>query len=335
VQLIFNSQIGDVIRGEGTGNLQVKMDKNYNISMYGDYVIEKGDYLFTLQNVINKKFSIEKGGTLKWMGDPYNALIDISAVYRVKTSLYDLFAGTEQDVDLTRRIPVNCSINLTENLIQPKIDFKIELPTAEERIRDLVGQTIVTQEEVNRQIISLLMLGSFYTPEFLVGKQTTTAGVDLVGTTSTELLSNQLSNWLSKINNNFDIGINYRPGNDITNEQIELALSTQILNDRVTIDGNLANNAEQKTNTTSNFIGDIDINVKLTDNGKLQLKAYSHSNDNLMYNTYNTAPYTQGVGFSYREEFNSLSELMKHYGDFFRRKNKKAKKENTITTDEE
>ncbi|MDA3927652.1 MAG: translocation/assembly module TamB, partial [Prolixibacteraceae bacterium] len=325
VQLIFNSQFGDVIKGAGNGNLQVKIDRNYKINMYGNYVIEEGDYLFSLQNILNKRFTIRKGGTIEWIGDPYDALIDIEAMYKVKTSLSDLFVNNYQDIDLSRRIPVDCRIILTDKLTSPKIDFAIELPTAEERIKEQVGQLIVTKEDVNKQIISLLMLGRFYTPEFFAGKPTTETGAELVGTTASELFSNQLSNWLSQITDMLDIGINYRPGNDISDDQIELALSTQILNDRITLDGNIANNANPNSNKNGDVIGDFDLNIKLTDNGKLQFKAYNHSNDNIIYDT---SPYTQGLGFSYREEFNTFSELISRFKKAILRKSKKKKLKN-------
>lgn len=310
VQLIFNSRMGDIIRGEGSGNMQVNIDPDFNVELYGDYIIEEGDYLFTLENILNKRFSINPGSSIKWMGDPYNAELDITAIYKVKTSLYDLFLDSYQDEDFKRRIPVDCIILLKDNLRQPTIDFEIELPTAEARLKDQVKQIIATEEDVNKQVISLLMLGRFYTPEFFMGQPTTEAGVELVGTTASELISNQLSNWLSQIFDEWNIGINYRPGNEISNDQVELALSTQILDDRVTIDGNIANNANPTTKRSGDFVGDFDLNIKLTDNGKLQFKAYTHSNDDLIYDT---APTTQGIGFIYREEFNSFKGLMEYY----------------------
>jgi hypothetical protein len=325
VQLIFNSQIGDVIKGEGSGNIQVKVDKDYNLKLYGDYVIEKGDYLFTLENIINKHFTINRGGTIKWTGDPYDAQLDITAVYKVKTSLYDLFPGNTQYMDVVRRLPVDCIIKLNESLMKPAIDFKIELPTAEESIKDEFNRLIVTKEDINKQMISLLMLGRFYTPEFYAGKTPPKTGTELVGatasTTASELLSNQLSNWLSQISDEVDIGVNYRPGNEISDDQIELALSTQIFNDRVTIDGNIANNSNISTKNSGEIIGDFDIKVKITDDGRLQFKAFNHSNDNIIYDT---APYTQGIGLTYREEFNTLKELLKKYKEAILKKRKKT-----------
>lgn len=326
-QLIYNSKIGDVIRSQGSGNLQLMIDKNYNISLFGEYTVSQGDYLFTLQNVINKKFEIERGGTIAWNGDPYDAVLNLNAIYRLKASLAELFANTTGDVDYNQRIPVLCKINLTNSLNNPDIRFDIELPTTEDRIRDDVKQYISSEEDLNKQILSLLVLGKFYTPEYLRGTYTGTGLMGSTASTASELFSNQFSNWLSQISNDFDIGFNYRPGNEITNNEIEVALSTQMFNDRVSINGNIGNNSTQRTtsNNNTNLVGDADINVKLTRNGKLQLKAYNHANNNLIYET---SPYTQGVGISYREDFNDFNELWQKMIRIFKPARSKAKPNN-------
>ncbi len=316
IQLVYNSQVGDVIRGQGSGNLQVNIDPQFNISLYGIYQVERGDYLFTLQNVINKKFEIEQGGTIHWNGDPYNANIDIKAIYRLRASLSALY-GNDAEPVYSQRIPVLCKISLSDNLNNPKIGFGIEFPSAEDRIKDEVQQFFSTEEDMNKQILSLLVLGQFYTPDYLRGSYEA-SNPNLVGTTASELFSNQLSNWLSEINNNFDIGVNYRPGNQITDDEIQFALSTQIFNDRVTINGNIGNNGTQvPTANNSEIVGDFDVNVRLTNNGKLQLKAYNRSNNNIIYET---SPYTQGIGLTYRENYDSFDEFWRKIKRIFRGK---------------
>ncbi|MGE5394064.1 MAG: translocation/assembly module TamB domain-containing protein [Candidatus Saccharibacteria bacterium] len=315
-QLIYNSKIGDVIRGQGSGDLQLNIDNNNDLTMYGQYTVEQGDYLFTLQNVINKKFEIQQGGTIQWNGDPYNAVIDLNAIYRLKASLSELFENSYNEK--TQRIPVLCKINLSRNLLNPDIKFDIELPTTEDRTKDVLSQFINSEEDMNKQMLSLLVLGKFYTS----GASNKLAGS--TATTASELLSNQFSNWLSQISKDFDVGVNYRPGDQITNDEVELALSTQMFNNRVTINGNIANNGSQKISTNNNngLVGDADINVKLTRNGKLQLKAYNHANNNIIYET---SPYKQGVGLSYREDFNDFKEFWQKLKNIFKQKNNKSK----------
>ncbi len=323
-QLIYNSQIGDVIKAQGEGLLRFGMDKEGNITLSGDYTVERGDYLFTLQNVINKRFTIEQGGTFQWSGDPYNAIINISAVYRLKASLYDLLVDSYNNVYQNQRIQVESKILLTEELSNPTINFAINFPTVEDRLVEELKQYFSTQEDLNKQILSLVVLGKFYTPEYIRGTYEA-QNPNLIGTTASELFSNQLSNWLSQISNNVDIGLNYRPGNQLTNDEIELAMSTQIFNDRVTLNGNIGNNNNPHTTSNSQLVGDFDVNVKLIPSGKLQLKAYNRSNNNLLYET---APYTQGVGFSFTEEFNSLNHLYEKMKAIFDRKKKGSKTEN-------
>ncbi|MDY6802089.1 MAG: translocation/assembly module TamB domain-containing protein [Bacteroidota bacterium] len=317
--LIFDSKIGDIIRARGEGNLKMKIDANNIFNMYGDYSIEEGDYLFTLQNVINKKFEIERGGTILWSGAPYNANIDIEAIYNLRTQLTNLFPEDSSDF-YRRRIPVECQIYLSDNLMNPNIRFDINLPTADDEINTRVKSTINTQEKLNKQFLSLLVLNSFM-PEQQQGTENYLAesGTSGLGSvTTSELLSNQLSHWLSQISEEWDIGINYRPGDEISRDQVEVALSTQLLNDRVSINGNVGYGGQ-----TTNLVGDFRVDVKLTKNGKLRLKAFNESNDRILYEN---APYTQGVGIFYREEFNSFSELMSRFWNNF--SSKKKDKEN-------
>ncbi|HKI87604.1 MAG TPA: translocation/assembly module TamB domain-containing protein, partial [Draconibacterium sp.] len=320
-QLIYNSQIGDVIKAQGEGILVFGMDKEGNLTLSGNYTVDRGDYLFTLENVINKRFTIEQGGTLVWSGNPYNAIININAIYKLKASLYDLL-NSYKDIYQNQRIPVECKIKLTEDLSNPNIKFEINFPTVEDRIRDEVQQYFNTEEELNKQILSLLVLGKFYTPEYMRGTYEA-QNPNIIGTTASELFSNQLSNWLSQISNNVDIGLNYRPGNQITTDEIELALSTQMFNDRVTINGNIGNNVNPNSTNKSQLVGDFDIDVKLIPNGKIQLKAYNRSNNNLIYET---APYTQGVGFTFKEEYNTFNELLQKLESLFKRKKKQNQK---------
>lgn len=324
-QLIFDSKIGDIIRGNGEGNIKMVVDEDNDFKMYGDFTIEEGDYLFTLQNVINKKFKIENGGNIVWNGAPYNANIDIAAVYSLKTSLSSLIDTTQSasyysNDDYKRRIPVDCKVFLTNNLMNPDIRFDINLPTADEEAKTLVRSATDTEEKLNKQFLSLLVLNSF------MREQTGTAGgftensstSGLGSVTTSELLSNQLSHWLSQISDEWDIGVNYRPGDEISKDQVEVALSTQVLDDRVTINGNVGYGG-QTVEQASNIVGDFNVDVKLNKSGKLRLKAFNESNDKLLYED---APYTQGVGIFYREEFNSFSELLNNFWNKISKRNK-------------
>jgi len=320
-QLIFDSKIGDVIRGKGEGDLKMEIGTDNDFKMYGDFTIEEGDYLFTLQNVINKKFNIKRGGTILWNGEPYDANVDFEAIYNLKTSLNSLVIDTTYYTNkdyYKKRIPVECQVYLTEKLMNPNIKFDINLPTADEEAKTLIKTAINTEEKLNKQFLSLLVLNSFMPEQTgsdaYLSNGSTTTGLGTV--TTSELLSNQLSHWLSQISDEWDIGVNYRPGDEISKDQVEVALSTQLLNDRISINGNVGYGG-QTVDQASNIVGDFNVDVKLNKSGKIRLKAFNESNDKLLYEN---APYTQGVGVFYREEFNSFSELLHKFWNRFRRK---------------
>ena len=307
IQIIFDSQIGDIMRSRGFGDLKFEIDNQGAFNMYGDYTIQEGDYLFTLQNLINKRFRMEQGGTIRWTGD-IDADINVKAIYRLRTSLFDLAANQTDTSDFyRRRVPVETVLHLQDKLFNPSVSFDIQLPGGDESTREMIERIITTEQEMNRQVFSLLILNRFVPPD---DGFNTALGYGM-GSTSSELLSNQLSNWLSQISSDFDIGINYRPGDEISSQEIEVALSTQLFDDRVVIDGNVgvAGNHPANTQRASNIIGDVNVEVKISPEGKFRVKAFNRSNTFDVLNT--NAPYTQGVGVFYRKEFDHISEIFR------------------------
>ena len=323
IQIIFDSKIGDVLKAKGGGNLKLEIDTKGDFKIFGDYTIQTGSYLFTLQNVINKKFDLTNGGNIKWDGDPYNATLDINAVYNVKTTLYDLLLNTPY-IDNTKKIPVQCNMNLSQNLENPLIRFDINFPTLDQQTQSILEGLFSTDDEMNKQILSLLVLNRFYTPEYLRSTDPDFENKNssyAVGVTASELLSNQLSNWLSKISNDFDIGVSYRPGDNLTSDEIDLALSTQVFDDRITINGNIGTGNSQTSN--NEIIGDVDVNFRLDKKGKIQLKAFTRSNEYLVYEETRN---TQGIGIFFKEDFNTFSGLVKKYLNFLKSNKDKKKK---------
>ena len=333
VEIIFDPKVGDIMSANGSGNIQLTIDRQNNFEIFGEYIIERGDYLFTLQNIINKRLSVQRGGRLTWNGDPTGAVINMNAIYDTRAAPGVLVP--EPTENLKKRMPVECLLNMEGNLLNPLLKFEIEMPTAEEETRNVVRNAISTEEEMTKQFLSLLVINNFSAPSATAGGSGN-AGAGMAGVTASELLSNQLSNWLSQISNDFDIGVNYRPGDEISSDQVEVALSTQIFDDRVSIHTNVDvsdksthTNTNQRTNTIA---GDFDVDVKLTDNGKFRLKAFNRYNYDQLYKT---APYTQGVGFLYREDFNSFGELGRRYfgGSKKKKKNKENKNVSENTSD--
>jgi hypothetical protein len=298
------------LEASGNGNIKLGVNSMGDFSLVGDYVVQSGQFNFVFENLVRRRFDLMEGGRISWTGDPYDADIDLRGVYRLKTSLTSL--GPSIDSTKRSRINVEAVIHLTDQLFNPTINFSIRLPNADEEMNSLVFSVIDTTNDamMTQQILSLLVLGSF---SYTGGENAS------IGASSFSFISGQLSNWLSQISKNFDIGLHYKPGDKLSDEELEVALSTQLFNDRVTIDGNFGVIGNRQTNeNASNIVGDVDINVLLTPDGRLRMKAFNHSNTSTWFNLRayeDYSPYTQGVGFSYRQEFD-------RFGDLFRRKRK-------------
>lgn len=328
VQIVFDPTIGDVLKTAGKGNVKINLDQDGGISMLGEYNITRGSYLFTLGGVFNKNFQLSPGGSIKWNGSPYDAVIDLNAVYNLKTSLNELLANTNSLTDRSTKVPVECILNLSDNLSNPLVKFDINFPSLDSQTRSFIQSLFSSQDEINKQIFSLLMLNKFYKPDYMnaTDVEERNMGYQAGVTTATEMVSRQLSRWLSKISNNFDVDFSYRPGDNITSDEIELALSTQLLNDRVTLTANgnmdVGNTKDITSNSTNNnnIAGDFDVDVKLNKQGTLKLKAYSHTDEKIIYK--NNAETTQGVGISYQETFDTFKELIHKYFGFFRKQTK-------------
>ncbi|PKP05350.1 MAG: hypothetical protein CVU11_00145 [Bacteroidetes bacterium HGW-Bacteroidetes-6] len=315
VQIVFDPKIGDVMKGSGQGRIRMTIDRSGEFLMFGNLEIEKGDYLFTLENVINKHFLVDPGGIIRWNGDPYEGEMDLVARYNIKTSLYELVSVADPSEIYKKKVPVSCLMHLTGNLLSPDIGFDLDLPGSDENTKNLVHTIIGNAEEMNRQVFALLILNSFIPAERSSFNSPISQGV---GATSSELITSQFSNWLSQISKDFDIGFSYSQGNEVSTSQVEVALSTQIFNDRIELESNVAVGGNQvgtpENQQASSIVGDVSIEYKITPDGKFRVKAFNRSNTVDIVT--NNAPYTQGVAFFYRRDFD-------RFGELWRRKNKK------------
>lgn len=317
IEISLPSQMGE-IQATGFGDLNMNLSRTGNFRMSGDYRVSDGLFFFRIRNLLNRKFELNEGGTISWTGDPYNGILGMSANYQLKTSLNSL--GLDQDSSYRNRVPVDCIIGLSGPILDPNIKFKFKFPNATEEVKQYVFTKIDTtnSSEMSQQMLSLLIFNSF---SFNSGTGNTSLANNVSGS-SMQIVANQLSNWLSQISKDVDIGINYRPGGELTNEEVEVALSTQLWDERVTIDGNFGyqNMQDNPSANTSNIVGDINVEVKLTNDGRLRLKAFNRTNTVDLLD--NTSPYTQGVGIFYRKEFNNLHDLFSN-----QRKKEKEKRE--------
>ncbi|HRY32737.1 MAG TPA: translocation/assembly module TamB domain-containing protein [Bacteroidales bacterium] len=310
VRIFMPGEMGN-IKATGDGKLRMEVTPAGDFTIFGDYRIQQGQFLFTLQNVVNRLFEIEQGGLIQFTGNPYSTQLNIRAVHKLDVPLSGLRLTQDQLNSLNRKIPVHCIIDLQGSLFNPDLSFKLETPEKDPEINRILFSQLDTnnQQQMSEQMIFLLVLKQFKPVE-------KSNPLDLnasVGSSSWDILSSQLNNWLSQISSDFDIGINYKPGDkNLTNDQLTVALSTQLFDERVSIDGNFGYAASERSpgstgQNASNIVGDVKVEVRLTRDGRFRVKAYNKSNNISLFE--NNAPYTQGVGVFFRKDFDDLQDL--------------------------
>ncbi|MCC8187633.1 MAG: translocation/assembly module TamB [Bacteroides sp.] len=306
VRIIMDPNAGDDITARGTGSIRTEFFNKGDVKLFGNYRISQGSYKFSLQEVIRKDFIIQEGSNILFNGDPFDANLDIQAVYTVNSvSLNDLIASGSGTSSLTAQpnVRVNCLMNLSGNLTQPTIKLGIELPNERDEVQAMVRHYTNTEEELSMQFLYLLGIGKFYTPDYAGVSQSSNMMTSVLSST----LSGQLNNLFSQIinNNNWSLGTNLSAGDKgWTDMEVEAILSGQLLNNRLLINGNFG--YRDNPLSTTNFVGDFQAEWLLTRSGDIRLKGYNETNDR--YYT-RSALTTQGIGIIYRKDFNKWSDL--------------------------
>lgn len=316
INLVMDPVGGDRIRAYGNGNMRIAYGStDEELKIYGTYTLERGNYNFTLQDIIIKDFTIREGSSITFRGDPYTAVLDITAVYALTANLSDLDATFLDDKDLNRtNVPVHALLHVAGDLHQPDISLDLEFPTLTQDTYRKVKSIVSTDDMMNRQIIYLLALNRFYTPDYM---QSATKGNELISVASSTL-SSQLSNILSQISDKWTIAPSIKSErSDFSDMEVDLALSSALLNNRLLLNGNFG--YRDNTMNTNQFIGDFDVEYLLNRKGTLRLKAYNRYNDRNFY--YKTAATTQGVGIVLKHDFDNFLSFLK----FFQKKDKGAK----------
>lgn len=326
-EIIFDIKAGDIIRGRGNGDINLQIDTKGDFNMFGDFNIEEGGYNFTLYNLINKEFEILTGSKITWYGDPYQGILDINASYNQLASFIPILPDRQGDdefqysdvIELRRKYPVNVMLDIDGVLLSPNVEFDIktgslprnvQLPNGDPPI-DLEFEfvkfkNIIDEQELKRQVFSLIILRRF-SPLLSFN----TSGGDITSSVS-ELLSNQLSYWITQVDENLEIDVDFGNLDQEAFNTFQLRLSYTFLDGRlrVTRDGGFTNQTNQAD--VSSIAGDWTVEYLLTDDGKFKVKMYNRTNYNPINPTEeNQNTVTTGFSLIHTQSFDELKDLFK------------------------
>ncbi|WP_418983610.1 translocation/assembly module TamB domain-containing protein [Alistipes sp.] len=313
---------GNTIRARGEGALNMQINPRSNVfEIYGDYTISDGSFLFSLQNILTRKFIIEPGSTIQWTGSPVNALLNIDAVYKVKASLQPLLQGTSDRLAADRSVPVECVIHLGDRLTDPAVTFDVRVPASDPETQTIIANALNTPETVDMQFLYLLLFKSFMAENSAASQN---IGASVSYNTGLEFLANQLSSWLSA--DDYNIVIRYRPKSDITSDEVDFGLSKSLINNRlfVEVEGNyLIDNKQAVNSSMSNFMGEAYITYLIDRAGTLKLKAFTQTIDRF---DENQGMQETGIGIYFKEDFNNFRDLRRRIKERFTNKKRQARR---------
>lgn len=318
-EIIFDIKAGDIIRGYGNGDISLKIDTKGEFNMFGLYEFVQGYYNFTLYDILNKEFSITKGSRISWSGDPYAGILNLTAAYKQNASLAPILPNQSDDIISTpqarRKYPVEVLLKLDGAMLSPQIAFDIVAKDLPDNVTTENGQTIqpyfafnafkakLDQQELERQVFSLIILRRFSPPDAF-----STSGS--LSNSVSELLSNQLSYWLTQVDQNLEIDIDLGSLDQEAFNTFQLRLSYSFLNGRLRVTRNGSFN-NQYSSEAANLIGDWTIDYILTPDGKFKIKMFSRSNYNQLNSSVGTqTAITTGVSLLHTQNFNQLKDLI-------------------------
>lgn len=327
-QVVIDEENGSQLTGRGNGNLRIEIDTRGKFDMYGDYTIDNGVYDFKYGGIINKPFIIQKGGTVSWNGDPYEANLDVTAIYKAKANpavlLNNFNTNRREEIDLVTRI--------TGGLFSSKQELDIQLTNVDPTIASEL-EFVLNDNNVNEkttQFISLLAFNTFRNPDV--------ANFDVNNTlagTASSAIANAFSSLLNSPDSKFQLGLDYQQGDTGNNidrlnidNQFDVSVSTQV-SDRVIINGKVG--VPVGAETQASVVGELKVEVLLNKDGNFRGIIFNRQNE--IQFTQQEEGYTQGVGLSYQVNFNTLSELLSKIGIKSKEKKKKKtleKKNDTI-----
>lgn len=328
-QVVIDEIYGSQLAGSGTGNLRIEINTRGKFNMFGDYAIEEGVYDFKYGGFINKPFVIQKGGTVSWSGDPYDANLDVVAIHKVNANPAVLL----DNFNSNRNIEVDLVTKITGGLFSSKQDLDIELNNVDPTIASEL-EFVLNDNNVNErttQFISLLAFNSFRDVDnasFNAGSVVAGTGFSAVGAA--------FSNLVNSGDSKFQLGLDYQQGstdNDVDrlniDNQVDVSVSTQV-SDRVIINGKVG--VPVGAQTQSSVTGEVKVEVLLNDEGNFRTVMFNRQNE-IQYSNQEEG-YTQGVGLTYQVNFNTFSELLRKLGikkDKKKKQRKKLKKSTAIT----
>lgn len=323
-KVIVDERRGDYLSVSGDTDLNFILRKNGAISLNGNVEVNQGYYQLSLYDLVKRRFDIESGSRISWSGDPYEATLDITALYRTETPVNTLMedqissASSQVKTQYRQKLPFLVQLFVDGNLTQPEISFGLDMP---EESRGALGgniyqqiQTINSDEtRLNKQVFSLLVLNQFFPSGSSSGGGPNSEAI--ARNSASQILSNQLNKlsnqYVKGVNLNLDLNSyeDYQSGTAQDRTQLDVSLSKNLFNDRfrVEVGSQVDLEGQQRTQQqATDIIGNILVEYLLTEDGRYKLRGYRK---NEFEGLIDGQVVVTGISIQFSKEFQEFNEL--------------------------
>ncbi|WP_316782643.1 translocation/assembly module TamB domain-containing protein [Pedobacter frigiditerrae] len=320
LNVVVDPQNGDNLSIKGNANLNATIDPSGKISLTGRYEVEEGSYSLTVAPLGKRPFKIVKGSTIIWTGEPTAATVDLTALYEVNAAPIDLI-NEPDNIQAKTKLPFQVYLYMKEELLKPKISFKIDLPENE---RGALSGTVYTklqnvnrdESELNKQVFALLALNRFIANNPFQSLAGGGGGASTWARSSvSKLLTEQLNNLASDLIQGVDLNFNVNSSEDYSTgslEQktdLEVGLSKKLLNERLTITVGSSFGLEGPKvpgQSSSNIAGNLNVEYALSADGKYRLRFYRRNQNEAVIDG---QIIETGLGFTLVVDYNKFREV--------------------------
>lgn len=328
-KIVIDKETGDNFQVKGKGDLDFNIYPNGRTTLTGRYVMSGGHYEMSLYNLVKRRFEIADGSTVTWSGDPFDAKLDVKAIYRVEASASSLMASSLAGADASvanqyrRQLPFLVYLNVDGELMQPSLSFNLDMPEDEKgaaggQVYGRVKQLNNQEEELNKQVFSLLVLNRFYPEPGSNGSRGGT--VNIARDNLNQALSDQLNMFSDKLLG--DTGVNLNFGVDSYTDyqgespqqrtQLDITAQKKLMGDRLIVSVGSEVDVQGSNRTEeagSPIIGNVSIEYLLTPSGQFRIKGFRR---NEFENVIDGQVIVSGIALIFTREFNEFKEVWKN-----------------------
>ncbi|CAG2534412.1 Family of unknown function (DUF490) [Maribacter dokdonensis] len=338
--IVLDEKTQDKLQASGNATLNLNIDPNQDIRLSGRLELNSGFYRTSLYNLVSREFQLQKGSSIVWSGDPFDAKMDVTAIYEIETSASSLMSsisyGTDSSVSgsYAQSTPFLVYLNIDGQLMQPELSFALDMPENAQgnfggAVYSRIQQLNEQESELNKQVFSLLALNRFYPT---TGSDGSSGGaVTIARNNVNKVLSNELTSISNKLlgNTGFELGFDldsfedYESGSAQSRTQLNINASKRLFNDRLIVTAGSAVDVEGSAYSSESetpLIGNVTLEYLLSEEGTYRLKGFRKQE---YQNIIDGQLIVTGLAFIFNREFNKFSQLFSP----LKKENKPSKKD--------